>query len=128
MHKESIRTIISEKFISVLLCTGGGYTCCIIPRYDAYLFSQAIKEAISSQSSISFETSLMSVDILNMADVFIIDFTNKFTASGFQISCKSGKEMGEALESAALKGVEEFGKPQEKNCKWAYIRVLQDPA
>ena len=123
--KESIRTIISDKFISVLVCTGGDYTCCVVPRYDAYLFSQAIKEAVRSNGSISFETPLMSIDILNMKNTFIIDFTNKKSAHGFQITCSSGQEIGETLERAAMQGLKSFGKPIEEGYNWVHTKVLQ---
>ena len=123
---ESIKTIISNGYISFMICKEGGYTCCVLPRYDAYLFSQAIKESVKEEGSVNFETDIMSIDILNMKDAFIIDCTNKFTSFGFQLTCANGKEIGEEIEQAALKGVESFGKPTSKPCKWAYFNAIQD--
>ena len=125
---ETVKTIISNKYISFLMSTEGDYICCTLPRYDTYLFSQAMKEAIDKSCSINFETNSMSVDILNLNGTFIIDCTHKVSAVGFQITCINGIGIAEALETAAIKGNKEFGNPLEERSKWGTFKTLADPA
>ena len=125
---ETVKTIITNKYISFLLTTEGDYTCCVLPRYDAYLFSQAIQESIKKSCSISFETNSMGIDILNLNGTFIMDCTHKVTSIGFQITCVNAVGIAEALETAAIKGNKEFGDPLEKQSKWALFKTLANPA
>jgi len=123
---ESVRTIISNKYISFLLSTGGDYACCVLPRYDAYLFSQAIKESIKRNNSINFESNSMNIDIMNLNGTFIFDCTNKETTQGFQITCLNAEGIAESLEEAAIKGKEQFGSPPNNCSKWAIFNTLSD--
>jgi len=125
---ETIKTIISNKNISFILSTRGDYICCVLPRYDAYLFSQAMKESITQKNSINFETNCMNVDILNLAGTFIIDCTHKITNINFQITCIKGEELAEKIEKAAIKGKEEFGSANECSSKWGVFKALSDSA
>ncbi|MHA1690276.1 MAG: hypothetical protein ACTSU7_01435 [Candidatus Heimdallarchaeaceae archaeon] len=122
-----VKTIASKGFVSLLLTTDDQYTCCVIPRYDAYLLSQAIKESIDNSYSVSFETSTMHIDILNMNNSIIIDCTFTESGNSFQISYTDIKDVGDAIEKATIKAVDQFGKATEKRSKWAIFKTISDP-
>jgi hypothetical protein len=117
---EKLRTLSSNECMALIMVSEEGNTGCILPRYDAYLFSQAMKESLLKNCSIHFETGQVSIDILNMDGSFMIDCSDSSNNICFQLGISDGERAYLELEASSLRAKKMFG-PPPKLSNWTYF-------